>query len=332
MTKKELLSRIVYYSGLMKLAARRATHSITVLTYHRIREDQPCTKPHFDEEVFGPTQKTLEWQMRWLKCNRTVLSEGELLQLLENPKQRLSGCVVVTFDDGYRDNFSLAYPVLKAHSIPAIFFVCPRLVEERRLGWWDIIAYLVKRSEREEVEVCGQTLRLGEHKAAAIRRLQSWMKSLPSEQTANLLEKLSEACGVPFPSIEMQSEELMTWEQIAEAAGNGITIGSHTHTHRVLATLDENAQRWELRESKAALERRLGREICTVAYPAGRHGNFTPASMQIARECGYRGAFSFHSGSNRLGSSDLFDIHRISAAESFNPMFMCEVIRPGIFG
>ena len=81
----------------------------------------------------------------------------------------------------------------------------------------------------------------------------------------------------------------MTWDHAREVIRNGIAIGSHTHTHRVLSRLAEPAQHWELRESKLALEKHLGQPVRTIAYPVGRYGNFTPATMRIAAECGYAG-------------------------------------------
>jgi peptidoglycan/xylan/chitin deacetylase (PgdA/CDA1 family) len=259
--------------------------------------------------------------MVWLKTHLTVLSEAELLDLIDRPAK--GHFAVVTFDDGYRDNYELAWPVLRDLQVPAIFFVSPALIDERRLGWWDVIAYLVKHSVKPHIEIRGEV--------ASIRKLHGWMKTLPAAETENLIETLSQIAEVPLPSSELQSSQLMTWEQIIEVSRNGVAIGSHTNTHRVLATLDEDQQRWELGESKAVLERRLGRQVRTLAYPAGSHGNFTAASMRIAEECGYEGAFSFHSGGNRLGSIEPFDIHRISAAEEFNPMFAGAAILPDIF-
>jgi peptidoglycan/xylan/chitin deacetylase (PgdA/CDA1 family) len=323
MRKRELLSRALYDSGLLRVAGRFAPDSITVLTYHRIRPDHACAEPPFDEDVFGPTQACFEEQMTWLKNHLTVLSEAELLKMIGRKNPAKGHFAVVTFDDGYRDNYELAWPVLRDLRIPAIFFISPALIDERQVGWWDLIAYLVKHSAKTQIEI--------RREVASIRKLHGWMKSLPAAETENLIETLSQIAEVSLPSSELQSSQLMTWEQIIEVSRRGIAIGSHTQTHRVLATLAEDEQRWELGESRAALERRLGCPVRTLAYPAGSHGNFTAASMRIGEECGYEGAFSFHSGGNRLGSLERFDIHRISAAEEFNPMFAGAAILPDIF-
>jgi peptidoglycan/xylan/chitin deacetylase (PgdA/CDA1 family) len=331
MSKRELLARAVYHSGMLRAVGHLAPGSISVLTYHRIRSDRDFSEYPFDEDVFGPTQSCFEQQMKWLKNRLIILSESELLELMKHKTPGKGHFAVVTFDDGYVDNYELAYPVLRDLSLPAIFFISPSLLDERRLGWWDVIAYLVKRSSETHVELRGEILGFGEDRDASIRKLQGWMKSLPAPETRDLLETLSNLVKVPLPSREMQSGQLMTWEQVIEVSRGGIAIGSHTHTHRVLATLDEEEQRWEMCESKAALERRVGKAVRTLAYPAGSHGNFTTASMRFARESGYEGAFSFHSGGNRLGAIEPFDIHRISAAEELNPMFAGAAILPNLF-
>jgi len=123
----------------------------------------------------------------------------------------------------------------------------------------------------------------------------------------------------------------MTWDQAREVSRNGVAIGSHTHTHRVLARLDEQAQRWELLESKLALEKHLGQAVHTIAYPVGRYGNFTPATMRIAGECGYKAAFSFRTGGNSLAAMNRYDMRRISARDRFDATFACCAYMPKLF-
>jgi peptidoglycan/xylan/chitin deacetylase (PgdA/CDA1 family) len=331
MPKRELLSRLIHRAGLLSLMGKLAPSSVTVLAYHSIRQDRVSQYYEFDAEVLGPKQTCFERQMSWLKRHLTVLSEEELLEQVRTKSEKRHHYAVVTFDDGYRDNYDLAYPVLKALSLPAIFFVCPKVLDERRLGWWDLIAYAVKYSAKAGIEMRGETLPFGEQKLSTISKLHTWMKSLPAAETESLVQSLFEAAEVEPPGLRIQSDRLMTWEQVAEVRKNGIAIGSHTQTHRVLATLDEEQQRWELRQSKAALEARLGARVRTVAYPAGRYGNFTAATMRLARECGYEAAFSFHSGGNRFPVLELYDVHRIAASDQLSPMFACAAMLPDVF-
>jgi peptidoglycan/xylan/chitin deacetylase (PgdA/CDA1 family) len=331
MSKKEFLATFLYRSGVLPFITHLAAKTITVFGYHRIRDDAaPKSAYPFDEEVYGPTQSQFERQLKWLKQNFTVVSESELLAAIQEPvlRDRLS---VLTFDDGYRDNYTLAYPVLRAHAAPAVFFICPGLIDDRALGWWDLIAYLVKRSEKRAISLGSDVFDLERGKPAVITELTTRMKRHPQEETADLIPQLADACGVALPERERQSRELMTWDQVCEVSRNGVAIGSHTHTHRVLGTLREADQRWELKQSKARLETQLDCPVRTIAYPAGSRNHFTKATKRLTKECGYAGAFSYHSGVNTAGRTDPFDIARIAPADDFGPMFTCGAAIPKVF-
>lgn len=330
MSKTELLADVLYHSGLLRPVSLCQPKAAVVLTYHRIRPDGCPEESLLEDLVFGPTQSEFEEQMKWLKRNFEVLSESELLETLFASTYR-GRYAAITFDDGYRDNYDLAYPVLRVHSLPAIFFVCPGLLDARRLGWWDLIAYFIKRSEKPSISLLGEVIPLGEEKTEAIPKLNDWMKQLPNTTTINLMEMLSAACGVAFPDAEFQGRHLMTWEQVREVSENGVAIGSHTSTHPVLATLDEAAQKLELAGSRAVLEQKLNSQVRTLAYPVGSYRNFTAATMRIARECGYQAAFSFHSGGNLPGTVNPYNIRRVAAADRLNSMFACGAFMPQRF-
>ena len=329
MSKKEILARALFRTGTLQLLRHTLPKRLIVLCYHRIRSDVPC-EYLFDEGVLGPSQSEFERQIKWLKSNFDVLSESEILEQVSKP--RLSKrSVAITFDDGYRDNYELAYPVLRAYGMPAIFFLCPALIDNATLGWWDLIPYFIKQSAKSAILVGGEKFDVSGSGRKTIEVLQGWMKTRPAEETASLVEDLSKACEVPFPDQIVQREEFMTWDEAREVVRNGISIGSHTHTHRVLGRLDEQAQRWEMTESKRALEEHLGGEVRTIAYPVGRYGNFTSTTMRIARECGYKGAFSFRTGENAPARIDAYDIRRISAGERLDAIFACGAYMPRAF-
>lgn len=332
MGKKEILANLLYHSRLLRPAARLSARNILILTYHRIRPDGPIdvgSEP-FDNKVFGPTQSEFARQVKWLQENFEVLSEEGLLDLLRERKSYPSRFAAITFDDGYRDNYTLAYPVLRAHAAPAIFFVCPGLIDSRKVGWWDAIAYLVKRSHRPEITVLGKTLPMGPEKQATIGELTDWIKLRPATETAGLVPELAQACGVELPDPSLQDRQFMTWEQLREVGKNGVAIGSHTFHHPVLATLDEPSQAWELRESKAALEAQLNRPIRTLAYPVGGYEHFTPQTMRIAKDAGYECAFSAQTGYN-LPEAHPFNVRRIVARDAFDPLFACSTLFPRVF-
>src|SRR5689334_20300055 len=146
MSKKDLLASALVRLGLLRHVSRLQRKGLVILAYHRIRPERAGDETMFDEAVLGPTQVSFDRQVKWLKANFDILSEGEILDVIRARKPFNCRCAAITFDDGYRDNYTLTFPVLRRHSVPAIFFVCPGLIDSRQLGWWDLIAYLVKKS------------------------------------------------------------------------------------------------------------------------------------------------------------------------------------------
>lgn len=313
--KKKALSKLLMESGLHRVVRVFNRRSLTVVNFHRIKPDGGSFHTDFDDDVFGPTASEFRDHMLWLKHNADVISEDELLASLRTGAKLPARGAMVTFDDGYLDNFTLALPILKELGVPATFFIPTQAIDERSLGWWDLIAYLLKKCEKPEISVQGETLTLRGDLEPLKIKLQRWMKLKSADESRGLVEELARACGVPLPGPDVCGRELMSWEQVRATAAAGISIGSHTRSHRVLATLDLDSQREELICSKTELESKLGQKVRTLAYPVGGYEHFNRETKALARECGYEAAFSFHTGVNAVDGMDRFDIRRLSAPE-----------------
>ncbi len=273
MRKKHRFAQFLYDTRVLEIFASTGGDSLTVFNYHRIRADDPGFTTLFEEDVFGPTASQFYLQMQWLKKYRRVLSEDELMESMAGKPSALRKCVLVTFDDGYRDNFTLAYPILRELGIPAIFFIPTHLIDTRQLGWWDMIAYLIKQSPKATIDFAGQQLSLRHQRGQVIRFLTQQMKLEKYEVTHDLITKLAEATEVPLPPLAWQDNELMTWDQLREVSTHCVSIGSHTHTHRVLARLKEEIQLEKLENlSKTILERQLGKQCARSPIPLGGVG------------------------------------------------------------
>ena len=241
--KKKMLARLIYVSGAVRLCRRILSGRLVVFNYHRIRTDDPLLETPFDSDVFGPSQSEFRREMEWLKRNTRVISETDLLDHLRGERALNGLNVMITFDDGYIDNYTLAYPVLKELEIPAVFFIPTDLIQARRLGWWDIAAYLVKNTNRAEISHFGNTFDLRKEKIGTIRYFHSILRKMKPELGRELIYELAEYCNVPFPNVQEQGSQLMDWDQIRTVSKNGIGIGSHTHSHPTLSTLNPDDQR-----------------------------------------------------------------------------------------
>jgi peptidoglycan/xylan/chitin deacetylase (PgdA/CDA1 family) len=328
--KKELLSKLMFRAKLLALLKEMRRDILVVFGYHRIRAHLDSAQTPFADDVYGQTAEEFDDHVAWLKENVHVLSEEELIACTESGMRPGRLGVALTFDDGYADNYTLAYPILKKHGVPAIFFIPSKLIEERMLGWWDLIAWILKRTDKPSIVWEGRTFHLPSERDDAIRHFHRMMQLEPQSSTQDLIARLGELCGVEPPDPAVRHKELMTWEQLREVARDGIAIGSHTHSHRVLATLDERAQREELEQSKAMLEEKLGQPVRTIAYPVGGYRHFTEQTRRMARETGYKLGFSFCTGINRWGDISPYDVKRLGPPLSVS-MLASTTVLPEVF-
>jgi peptidoglycan/xylan/chitin deacetylase (PgdA/CDA1 family) len=319
--KKVLLSKLMTFTRIDRVFLRFQTSNLTVFNFHRIREDKPSGPFWFDDEVFNSTVSQFRNHVKWIKNNTNIISEEQLIQSLRKKEPLPPYSTMITFDDGYIDNFTLAYPILKEFQVPAIYFIPTEAIDERKLGWWDLITYVVKKTDRPDIAV--------DRAAARAHALQK-MKFGNAAENAAFVEKFARKCGVELPSREVCSAELMTWDQVKTVAQNGITIGSHTHTQRVLATLNTAEQIEEFRNSKVALETKLGVKIRSLAYPVGGYEHFTLESKKLARECGYEVAFSFTHEINDAEHIDPYNIRRLVPPEELS-LYVGAMSWPGAF-
>lgn len=291
---------------------RPRTKYLYIFNYHRVRDmDAPPTS--FDENGFSINAQQFREQMAWIQKNFQVLAEKELLGLLrgENRLQKEKPLAMVTFDDGYIDNFTVALPILREYKIPAIFFIPTEMVEKRKIGWWDTIAFLVKNCGKREFTFRGQRYPTGKESKRTADLLIGLRKR--EKNPAGFLEELQLATDTDLPSVAAQSSEIMTWEQLKTAQEFGISIGSHSHSHSILSQMTAADQKKELEESKTILENRLGTKVQALAYPVGTYSHFTEETKKLAKLCGYEAAFSFMTGTAEVSRLDAYDVKRVYA-------------------
>lgn len=317
-----MLKNYIKYINDAKLFNNR---KLIVINYHRIYKDKLFT--NFDEGVFGPSINEFKTQMKWLKQNTDILSEDEIIHHIKNNKEFKRCSVLITFDDGYIDNYSIVFPILKSFNIPSIFFIPTDLIEERRLGWWDIIYYLIKKCNKNKIIIDSNEILISNNKKGkinAIRQLRKIMRSIKASKSIELLKNLSQECEVDFPKFEEQSAELMTWDQIIEISKQRMfAIGSHTHSHHILTNLDESEQISELQKSKSILEDKLNMKIKSMSYPDGSYFSFSDRIKEFVQGTGFSIAFSFNTGVNQRRITDCFNIKRISPP---NNLFIFKMI------
>lgn len=328
--KRFLLSSFLLRTGLLRLANASGKSTLTIFGYHRIRPRHFHT--WFDDRVFdAPHAEAFRKHLTWLKQYADPVSETDVLNAIWGRVPLPKRAFMITFDDGYRDNLKVAAPILKELNVPGLFFIPTEPITERCLGWWDLIAWCLKKTEKTEITFRGKTYLLNTDSAAADHELKQMMKLQSAYKNSDLINELANECAVELPNTEMVNQELLSWDEVRELKKMGMHIGSHTHSHRVLATLPLEEQKEELLISKQILEKELRTSIYSLGYPVGGYEHFNRETMTIAQDLGYEMAFSYLTGVNHVGSLEPFDIRRISAAQT-QPELLASIALPRIFG
>ncbi|MEM6485300.1 MAG: polysaccharide deacetylase family protein [Pseudomonadota bacterium] len=279
-----------------------------VFTFHRIGDAE---KADFDPNVFSCSASGFTDVVEFIKREFDVLDLGDVREQQTKSKAAphcAPRAALITFDDGYVDNFETAVPLLRELDVPATFFISVSMANGV-LPWWDVVAYWVRRSTTGTLRLNGTQIDLSQNRDAAIRPILRAFK----HETDNLDLKLERYRELLAPAGDPPSGRItMNWEQIQQVANSGFSVASHTMTHPILAHLDEGEQRRELAESKSVLEEQLGRSINSVAFPVGGDDTFSQVTMDLAKESGYEFAFTSLPGINRWGQFNDHRLHRIS--------------------
>lgn len=320
MNKRNLCAKATSALGVLRmveLAARR--DCLLVLNYHRVGSPGFT---EFDEAVYSATGEEFEHQVSYLRRRFTVLTLEEVVEIARSSKPFRGPGILITFDDGYIDNYQVAFPILRSLQVQGTFFLVSNYLNDPIVPWWDQIAYAIRNSQQKRLRLTyPQTIELplsNGNRAETIRRVLSFYKSPRTEDTSRFLEEVKAACQ-PYRELSASTRLFLNADEAREMVRGGMAIGSHTRSHQILSKLSRERQFEEVAQSRTDLMRELGVSIEAFSYPVGGNNTFNEDSRSALQEAGYRLAFSFYGGLNPGKITDAFDIKRFGVDHG-NPL------------
>lgn len=281
-----------------------------ILTYHRI---------HPEPSSISVSPQAFELQMRTLQELFRPLSLTEVVWHLERGKPLPPGAVVVTFDDGFRDNHTTALPILKAHAIPATFFVATDLIGRRAYYWFERVRHGLRSAPL--VAAAWPELAPALEGRGRAEQIALVTEALKKEEATRARELLEAVCEPVRPT----ERQTMTWDEVRQLASAGMEIGSHSVSHPILSRQSPRDAERELCQSKEQLESELGMPILHFAYPNGQPRDYSPEIVTMARAAGYRSACSMIPGLCGAHSSP-FELERLSIRYHYQlPQFLLKL-------
>lgn len=241
-------------------------------------------------------------QIEYLKKHHyRVVSLSELLRVLHAREFVSPKTVVMTFDDGYKNNYTYAFPLLKSCGFSATIFLATEYVGQKA-GWMkrDLEAMFRKNSRLSSGQVDLNFLN-----RALVQKRIPYLLTLPQKQLAAAIEKFLVLADLP----------IFGWKEVQEMSQDGIEFGAHSHSHAFLPELTTADASLEIRRSKEEIEKNLQTPVSSFCYP---YGIFNCTVKKLVREAGFLCACSTRFGLNVINDVDLFSLKRIMMGDNID--------------
>jgi peptidoglycan/xylan/chitin deacetylase (PgdA/CDA1 family) len=215
----------------------------------------------------------------------------------------------ITFDDGYRDNYENAFPILKRIGLPATVFLATGVIGTGKTLWHDRVFDLFRRTRREVVTVGGIHYPMSTQVARrqSLKEYLALMRALPPAERDACVSRLSEAVDVPYGPDPMVP--MLNWDEVETMSLGGIHFGAHTVSHPILSKMRVQDALEEIRLSRNEIEARLGRKVAMFAYPNGSRADFNETIKDLLRSEGFLGAVTTIVGLNNT-KTDRYELKR----------------------
>ena len=311
---RKIFSKLLAVSGAINYFWNQLPNGVYAFNYHRIGDKD---KTPYDRAILSCTQCAFEQQIMLLKQHFTIINTIELAELIAQNKVQDGRFAVITFDDGYLDNYTEAFPILKKYQVKAVFYLTTTFLNGEQLTCWDEIAYWLRKSHGKEYQLPNSTLKHTLEKENIDQTIRIIMTEIKQSRTVSVLAAL-EDIRKTFPQAkdELSAEKaqlFMGWEHAEALLTEGMEIGSHTLTHPILSQLENEQHRAEIVDSKKVLEERLNCTINSIAYPVGRYYCYNENSIEYTAVAGYKVGFNNEPGFHRSISNSL-DLNRFCVA------------------
>ena len=291
---------------------------LSILIFHRVLESKDFMRP------VELTSKEFDKKMQLIAKHFNPVSLSAAVDGLKKgclPKRP----ICVTFDDGYKDNAEVAYPILKKWNIPATFFVASGFLNDGRM-WNDTIMEVLKIYPKDklnltDLELGCYSLQSARHRAVAAQSIINNIKHLPFDKRNEKITAVEGLVG------ELPMDLMMTEKQVRFLSQSGMEIGAHTVSHPILSKLSLSQVEDEIKTSKSVLEGITGTPIDLFAYPNGKvEQDYLLSHAEVVKKLGFKAAVSTNVGVS-CDTSDLFQLKRFTPWDRGDTKFLMRLVK-----
>ncbi|MDO8660714.1 MAG: polysaccharide deacetylase family protein [Candidatus Woesearchaeota archaeon] len=272
-----------------------------ILLYHGISN----ARGHLDRKSFNA-------QIEYLSSKYTIISLDYFLHCIKSNMVPPENSLIITFDDGYQNNYANAFPILKKNKVSASIFLVSSLIGKRQLLWVDEFYYRVAQILKKE-GTCTLELRHTKHviqTESQADKVKEELKTATQEQVQQVLSQIRKSTSAGYEKTFLKDHLLLSFEQIRLMQKNNVAFYAHGHTHAILKTLEEKELRKEIVLSLQFMKKNNLNTNC-YAYANGRKKDFDDCATTLLAEQGVRTALTTIPGWNTI-NSEPFSLKRLS--------------------
>jgi peptidoglycan/xylan/chitin deacetylase (PgdA/CDA1 family) len=340
---KLLIANLLYLTGILDLLKRiKLRNKAVVLMYHRVLAQEQIRETSSNLAIVVSTT-AFSKQIRFLKKKFNIISLSEFEAKLDGDNRFLDYSCMLTFDDGWQDNFQNAFTILKEFQVPALIFLTTGYVGTNSMFWQDKLRRTLNRV------LCDNDLIVAlyenyqkTYNARNIKNLERASEQKRSRlideeinkvklYSASERQQLLDDIAIFENNIynrDNHTDKFLSWEEVRHLENKNVAFGSHGVSHALLNQLNNSDIQYEVSGSKHKIEKLLNNTVTAFAYP---NGNYNSAVIKELKKQSYITAFSTHVGFvDHL--TDPFKIPRINIQESVTnniAMFYCKIL--GVF-
>jgi peptidoglycan/xylan/chitin deacetylase (PgdA/CDA1 family) len=331
---RHLIAGAFFATGITSSILRHRLHrKAIVLMYHRV-VDRNASSEDTSSNAIQVSPDTFRHHMQYLKDNFNLLPISEFIHHLVTDEPFTDLSCLVTFDDGWLDNYENAFPILKEFQIPALIFLPTDFIGSNQVFWQERLSYLLKsiarvwRHTNTQFQMADNILpshlienlksAAPNHCDEAISAYIASLKSTIQHEIEQKIDYLSYVCGTSLEQ-EQNGPVFMSWDHVREMSEAGISFGSHGVHHYIL-TVEEHAAEYEITSSKTIIQQALQHSVDAFSYP---NGNYNQNISKLVQKAGYSVAFNTVPGYIDT-NTDRFGINRTNIQEDMTstlPLF-----------
>lgn len=298
----KIVLNVIHKSHVTRFAQKLFPKSLTVLNYHRVdwlENNQDMFQPNI-----SASPQTFDEQMAFVAKWYCVISLQELTAWLLYNKPLPPHAALITFDDGYLDNYTHAFPILKKYDFSAVIYLTSGYIASNRPFYWDLASFCFFHTQTDRLRFPDNSEKTWKSEDEKKQVLKAWieaMKLMKEEEKQKWVSSLPEALSVSI-SHETLKSVMLNWNQIREMHSAGIEFGAHTINHPILTRITLQEAHQEIVGSKKKIEEELGVPVTSLAYPNGMKADFNKDVATLAKELGLSTAFTLVNGPTSLSS------------------------------